>query len=412
MPGLKVCSRLLIIVLAVAGAACANRPPTLNCLAEPSTVTEGDRVLLESNAVDPDKNARLTFAWSSEAGTLDAQNGSAVFDSTGLAPDNYTVSLEVRDEMPGPPRSWLCYGQHAASCDLQVTVEKHKIPPTVACDPSSASVIEGGSLTLRARASDPNNDALSYRWAVDAQRVSADQESMTFGSMGRSIGAHVATVTVTDVDGLTAHCDFNVTIQRRPNTDPQCRLRLDKTTVYPGGSITAAVEASDNEGDPLSYAWKVDGQDSPGTTASKEVDTSSMAGGAHTVTAIVRDDRGGSCTTSATFKVREKITLQLDRSLDNLAKAKLDEIALRMQQEPRLRALITGHTDDRGSESTNLRVGGRRADAVRDYLVKQHSIDQSRIETQSLGESHPVADNQTREGREQNRRVEIELFVE
>ena len=103
MPGLKVCSRVLIIVLAVAGAACANRPPTLNCLAEPSTVTEGDRVILQSNAVDPDKNARLTFDWSSEAGTLDPQNGSAVFDSTGLAPNNYTVSLVVRDEMPGPP---------------------------------------------------------------------------------------------------------------------------------------------------------------------------------------------------------------------------------------------------------------------------------------------------------------------
>ena len=60
----------------------------------------------------------------------------------------------------------------------------------------------------------------------------------------------------------------------------------------------------------------------------------------------------------------------------------------------------------------NLRVGARRADAVRDYLVKQHGIDESRIQTQSSGESHPVADNQTSEGRKQNRRVEIELFVE
>ena len=106
------------------------------------------------------------------------------------------------------------------------------------------------------------------------------------------------------------------------------------------------------------------------------------------------------------------MTLQVDRRLDNVAKAQLDEIALRMQQGPRLSARITGHTDDRGSESANLRVGSRRADAVRDYLVKQHGIDESRIETQSSGESHPVADNQTEEGRKQNRRVEIELFVE
>ncbi len=412
MPGLKVCSRLLIIVLAVAGPACANRPPVLNCVAESPTVTEGNQVVLKSNASDPDSGARLSFDWSSEAGTLQAQDDTAVFDSTGLAPDDYTVSLVVRDEMPGPPKSWLCYGQHSTSCEMQVTVEKNKLSPTIACSPSSASVMEGESVTLRARASDPNNDTLSYRWAVDSEGISADRESITFGSLGRSIGTHVARVTVTDVDGLTAHCDFNVTIQRKPNTDPRCSLSLSKTTVYRGDLIAAAVDASDSGGDPLTYAWKVDDRSSPGSAASKEIDTGNLAGGAHTVTAIVRDDRGGSCTANGTFSVSEKITLQLDGRLDNIAKARLDEIALRMQQEPRLNARLTGHTDDRGSERNNLKVGERRANTVRDYLVKEHSIDQGRIETQSMGESNPVSDNETREGRKQNRRVEIELFVE
>ena len=393
----------MIIVLAVAGAACANRPPTLNCLAEPSTVTEGDRALLQSNAADPDKKDRLTFDWSSEAGTLDPQNGSAVFDSTGLAPDNYTIGLEVRDKK-----------QHTANCELQVAVEKRKLPPTVTCDPSLASVIEGESLTFRARASDPNNDALSYRWTVDAQKVSADQESITFGSVGRSIGTHVVTVTVTDVDGLTAHCDFNVTIQRRPNNNPDCgSLSLTRSGVFAGETIGASLSATDPDGDRLTYSWSVDGRSQSQTQSSLSINTTGLAGGSHTVTATARDDRGGTCTASATFSVTEKTIILMEGTRpDNVAKAQLDEIALRMQQEPRLRARITGHTDDRGSESANLRVGGRRADAARDYLVKQHSIDQSRIETQSLGESHPVADNQTREGRKQNRRVEIELFVE
>ena len=130
-------------------------------------------------------------------------------------------------EMSGPPRSWLCYGQHSASCEVQVTVEKKKLAPTVACAPASASVVEGGSLTLRARASDPNNDALSYGWAVDAQRISADQESITFGSTGRSIGAHTATVTVTDVDGLTAQlrlqCHHRASAQYRPTVSLESR---------------------------------------------------------------------------------------------------------------------------------------------------------------------------------------------
>jgi outer membrane protein OmpA-like peptidoglycan-associated protein len=89
----------------------------------------------------------------------------------------------------------------------------------------------------------------------------------------------------------------------------------------------------------------------------------------------------------------------------------LDEIALKLQQNPRLRMSITGHTDDRGGETANERVGLRRAEALRDYLIQQHNIDTSRIETRSAGEGSPVADNQTAEGRKQNRRAEVELYV-
>jgi OmpA-OmpF porin, OOP family len=56
-------------------------------------------------------------------------------------------------------------------------------------------------------------------------------------------------------------------------------------------------------------------------------------------------------------------------------------------------------------------VGQRRADAVKNYLVTQHNLDANRIEALSAGESQPIADNATAEGRRQNRRVEIELFV-
>ena len=96
---------------------------------------------------------------------------------------------------------------------------------------------------------------------------------------------------------------------------------------------------------------------------------------------------------------------------DNVAKAKLDEIAVKMQQNSQLRARITGHTDDTGSEANNVKAGQKRADAARAYLVDEHSIDESRIETKSAGQSSPVSDNGTAEGRKENRRVEIELFV-
>ena len=100
----------------------------------------------------------------------------------------------------------------------------------------------------------------------------------------------------------------------------------------------------------------------------------------------------------------ERFVIQIDGiQPDSLAKARLDYIALRMQQILRLSALVTGHTDARGAEELNLRVGQRRADAMRDYLVRQHNLEPGRIETGSEGERRPMVDNQAPVGRRQNR---------
>ena len=123
------------------------------------------------------------------------------------------------------------------------------------------------------------------------------------------------------------------------------------------------------------------------------------------------DDPDGKTTDFRSFS-SERFVIQIDGiQPDSLVKARLDYIALRMQQIPRLRALVTGHTNDRGDEGLNLRVGQRMADAMRDYLVRQHNIEAGRIETRSDGGRRPLVGNQTPEGRQQNRRVEIELSI-
>jgi len=71
---------------------------------------------------------------------------------------------------------------------------------------------------------------------------------------------------------------------------------------------------------------------------------------------------------------------------------------------------LEGHTDATGEESYNLMLGEERAMAVRDYLAKAHAIALSRLEVISYGEAEPVADNKTRDGRAQNRRVVIRVL--
>jgi outer membrane protein OmpA-like peptidoglycan-associated protein len=189
-------------------------------------------------------------------------------------------------------------------------------------------------------------------------------------------------------------------------------LGLDKNEVFECETVTATARASDPDGDPITYSWKVDGQTQSETGPVLNIKTCGFAGGTHTVSVTAKDDRGDAKTQTASFKVTEKITIQMSKTRpDNVAKAKLDEIAVKMQQNSQLRAVITGHTDDTGSEENNVKVGQKRADAAKAYLVDEHQIDEGRIETKSAGESDPVADNGTKEGREENRRVVVELSV-
>ena len=97
--------------------------------------------------------------------------------------------------------------------------------------------------------------------------------------------------------------------------------------------------------------------------------------------------------------------------LTNIAKAILDEVALRMKQEPSATALVIGYTDDRENTGPNRDLDRRRAEAVRDYLVTRHGIDPSRITVEGRGTSEATGDNTTAEGRLRNRRVVIRLIL-
>ena len=92
--------------------------------------------------------------------------------------------------------------------------------------------------------------------------------------------------------------------------------------------------------------------------------------------------------------------------LSDDAKAALDGFAERVKADNKnVYIEVQGHTDSVGSEGYNLKLGQKRAEEVRDYLIRQHHFPMHRIAAISYGESEPVADNSNREGRAQNRRV-------
>jgi outer membrane protein OmpA-like peptidoglycan-associated protein len=94
------------------------------------------------------------------------------------------------------------------------------------------------------------------------------------------------------------------------------------------------------------------------------------------------------------------------------SKTTLDTIASKAMNAKGYVLEVSGFADSRGSVNLNRQLSQRRADAVIRYLVENHNIPLRRIVTPyGYGEMNPVAENNTREGREQNRRVEIKLLV-
>ncbi|MEI9944868.1 MAG: OmpA family protein [Chitinophagaceae bacterium] len=86
----------------------------------------------------------------------------------------------------------------------------------------------------------------------------------------------------------------------------------------------------------------------------------------------------------------------------------LDEVAQIIKDNPDVKMMIDGHTDDVGSEESNQKLSENRANAVKAYLIKK-GVDESRLVAAGHGESEPVADNKTAAGRQTNRRVEMKL---
>jgi len=89
----------------------------------------------------------------------------------------------------------------------------------------------------------------------------------------------------------------------------------------------------------------------------------------------------------------------------------LEELAALMVTKPNWKLKVSGHTDSQGAAQTNLIISKKRAQAVKDFL-SQRGVDVEKIIVQYFGETKPIADNNTAEGRQKNRRVEMEVMFE
>jgi len=379
-----------------------NDPPTVTCAVANGSIKQDESTTVRANASDPDRDA-LTYKWSSTGGKLSGSGDTATFDAKGVAPGKYSVTATVSD------------GKHEASCTSEIVVIKKNLPPTVNCSPGSTTVTIPESATLRATASDPNNDSLTYTWTVNGQKVASDGPTMNFGTTGRSAGNYTVTVTVSDGE-FTASCSSTVAVKEpvKINKPPVIECLTTSADVLSGSSVELKAKASDPDGDRTTITWSATGGSVSGSGESVSYSAAGVKAGIYNVTATVEDGRGGRASCTMTVNVSEKIVLPgflpSGYRIDNVMKAALDDLALRMKNDTRLTANIIGYTDgSRGEASAyGKKLGQKRADAAVKYLTKK-GADASRLKATDGGSKNQVADPKTAAGKKKNRRLEIEI---
>jgi len=117
--------------------------------------------------------------------------------------------------------------------------------------------------------------------------------------------------------------------------------------------------------------------------------------------AVKRDQRGLVLTLSGSVLFKSNSATLLPEAQNRLA-----QVAQALNQSKGAPLVIEGHTDNQGSDTFNKSLSEKRAQAVKDFLVKS-GYDSSLIQVSGMGEADPVADNTSPEGRANNRRVEI-----
>lgn len=376
-----------------------HEPPKVTLAVSPQEIFQDEKATARANVVIPE-GASIKYAWAASGGKIVGSGDTVTYDPAGAAPGKYTITTTVSDD----------YG-HSVPASADILVKKRYLPPTVTCQVSPASIQVGETATVRATATSPDGSPLTYSWTVNGQAQAASSPTFTFGSEGRQPGNYAIAVTV-NTGKFTASCTSNVTVREIPIPPPTIQCLTPTVEVESGGTVELRVQAAAERATPT-VTWTATGGTVSGSGQTATFNAAGLSAGSNSVTATVDNGVGGRASCTMTVNVSQRINVPgfAERSarINNVAKAILDNVAVQMKNDPRLRATIAGYTDDTKREAAVKDLSLKRAQAAVEYLVSK-GVDATRLTATSGGVS-TMGDNKTREGRATNRRAELLITV-
>jgi outer membrane protein OmpA-like peptidoglycan-associated protein len=305
-------------------------------------------------------------------------------------------------------------------------------PPTVSVTANPTKVVAGSgdSIVLQAKAADPDNDPLTYKWTATGGAVEGTGAETRWNSSGVQPGTYTINVVVDDGRGGTATSSTDVTVEPKPNTPPTASCAANPATITAGQRSTVTTTASDADNDPLTYSYTSSGGKVTGSGASVQFDSTGVAPGTYTVNCHVSDGRGGETDATTQIAVQpavEQRQLEQRLSLHSIYFPTAQPTAanpngglLASQQttlvslagdfkkylafKPDAHLILQGHADPRGGPEYNKKLSERRVERTKAYLVA-NGVSADAIETQGLGIEQPMTAEQVRQAVDQEQGI-------
>jgi hypothetical protein len=274
------------------------------------------------------------------------------------------------------------------------------IPPTASCSVSPTEIMAGDPVTATISTQNFNpKHTITYGWSSTGGKTSSTAETANLDTAGLAPGSYTVTGTATDEKqkkNNTVSCNASFTV--KTPQPPVASCSANPTSIQAGATSAIAVTASSPDNRALGYSYSSTGGSISGTGSSATLNTTNAdAGNTITVTATVTDDRNLTTTCTAAVNVQPApVTVaevqevgdcnfsdpKKTARVDNVCKAVLDDVALRLQREPNGKLVVVGFED----EEEVVNIDGQRSENIKYYLISgesQAQIDPSRIEART-----------------------------
>lgn len=281
------------------------------------------------------------------------------------------------------------------------TGEVTKVPPTppsLTCTADPTEIFAGNLVNLSAQAVSSTGKPITYEWTTTGGTLEGSGPTVKLHTDNLNPGTYTQTVRATDLPGNTADCSTRVTVKAPPPAPkpPTVTCSSDRPSVQVGEIVTLNARATSPDNRPLRYEWTTTGGRVEGTGATVRFDTTGLRPGSYTVHVKVTDDRNLSadCDVNVTVTAPPppppappRRTVQMLGScdfkagssrVDNVCKAKLDDAALALRNQPDDTLAVVGFADTR--EPGAARLADARAANGKAYLVREKGIADGRVQ--------------------------------